>query len=301
MLCFAFHHIRASYKIFKKLKIPAEEVYRAISGDVVYFASGTRVEIYTSSDISNEILSFFSRKSGIPQEMLRNLFSFISDRQAIEHLFRLTCKIESRVLGETYLPWKIERALNFAQKLGRAGELKSIFRHALDTWEEVRKKTRIEGSFEHVEIASKLLDEVERGVLLGAGLSGIVLTKKLSETAEIHAIHRDEELSAYAAERSGAKPAPYSQLGQHLQKGDLLICSTLASHYRVTPEMLRGVKIKVVDISPFDNVHPGVGELPGVEIINGKVKQAKREHMQIMREAVGDVERIIEREMAKYD
>jgi len=297
--CFAFHHLRASYKIFKKLKIPPEEVYKAIDGDIVYFTSGTRVEIYTSRDISAKILSFFSENSGIPVDELRELFSFISGKQAVEHLFRLTCKIESRVLGETYLPWKVEKALRYATGIDRAGELEHTFTHALATWKKVKKHTRIEGIDEHIKISAEFLSGAAKGVLLGAGLSGIKLAKQLE--AEIYAVHRDLELAVYAAEKSHSIAAHYSKLKQLIQSSDFLICSTLASHYRVTPEMLREAKIKIVDLSPFDNVHPEVGDLPGVEVLNGKIQRAKQQHFNTMKQAVPEVEKIIDRELEEYD
>ncbi len=299
MWCFAFHHLRASYKIFKKLKIPSEEVYRAIEGDIVYFTSGTRVEIYTSSDISSKILSFFSENSGIPVDKLRGLFSFITGKQAVGHLFRLTCKVESRVLGETYLPWKVEKALKYATAIDRAGELEDIFRHALSTWKKVKKHTRIEGIDEHIKISAEALSGATKGVLLGAGLSGIRLANQLE--AEIYAVHRDLELAEYAAENSNSIAASYSKLQQLIMDSDFLICSTLASHYRVTPEMLKRAKIKVVDLSPFDNVHPEVGNLPGVEVLNGKIQRAKQKHFNTMNQAVPEVEKIIGRELEKYD
>ncbi len=303
LLNIAFHHLKASYNIFEKLKFfSQDEFYKEVPlENAVLLQSGTRVEVYTTAEDAEEaILKFFSERSGITVEELKKLFSVIEGRKAAEHLFRLASKIESPVLGETYLPWLIERALKRAESYGKAEDIGEVFRGALSAYERAKRETGIEGSDAPVAAATELLEGVNRAVLLGVGLSGIKLSKALKEV-EIYVAHRDQEIAAYAVEEVKGRIIDYSDRKEVIASSDLLICATLASHYRVTPALVSGASgLTIADLSPFANVSPEVASLEGVALLNGRLRKAVEENYKLMKAEVKAVERIIEEELERW-
>ncbi len=299
-----FHHLKTSYSNFEKLKFSfQDEFYREIPlKNAVLLQSGTRIEIYsTSKDAGRILFDFFSEKSGFSDEKLKKLFSVTKGREAAEHLFSLTSKIESRVLGETYLPWLVKSSLNRANKYRKAEELREIFEGALEAYERAKMETEIEGSHAPVNMAIELLENrnIKKAVLLGAGLSGIRLARALD--GDIYISYRDKDIASYAAEETNGKIIDYSDRKEVISHSDLLICATLASHFRVTPALVDSASsLIVVDLSPFSNVSPEVATIEGITLLNTALRDTIMENYNLMKGAVPEVKKIIEEELEKY-
>lgn len=317
LVCLTFHHIKTSYDNFRKIRFKeAEEFYDLTEGVLenrILLQTGTRVEIYTiMTDIYREvekILELLEEKSGLDKETLKDFFKILLDNRAIEHLFRLTSCIESRVMGETYIPWQVEGGLKKAKELETAeGPLVDLFEMALSLSKEAKEKTNIEGDVPVAqEAAGVVLDEIQdlKGktlVLLGSGLIGIRTARMLKEKGikNIFVINRNLDIGMRTALELGAASVPYNEKEGIISRADILICATLASHYRVTEELLPGKQKKdlvIVDVSPFGNVDPEVGKLPGIILKDGKIREALEKNFLSQKEAVPEVEKIIQKAM----
>jgi len=300
--CFTFHHLRTSYSLFQKLKLGPGEFYSGVPlENAILLRSGTRIEVYTTdTEPEGKILGFFSAHSGLGLEEMESFFSILKGKEAARHLFRLAAKVESRVLGETYLPLQVKAALEGASDYGMEDEVEKYFGGALKTYERASKETAIEGR--HIGMAQSLLKGAEKVLLFGAGLSGIRLCSALQEEVELKVLHRDREVAEIAARESGGRPVGYSQIKGTLKEAGVLVCATLASHYRVTPDLVEDARpLKILDLSPFGNVSPQVAEMEGVSLLDGEVKRAVEENYRLMEGEVPRVEDIVEEELKKLD
>jgi len=310
LLCLSLHHIRTSYSNFARVRFSSpSDFYRATQslGARVLFQTGTRVEVYTTGD-ADAVLQALSEHSGIPKQELSELLRTYTAGKAAEHLFRLACCIESRVLGETYIPWQVEAALEQARSFSAAGGLEELFHAALRASRRAREETRIAGGELHDKAFEVLTRETElagkKVLLYGAGLTGRkVAEHAMREGASIAVLNRNPDIALRCAREFGAEAVEYGARLSALRDADVLICATLASHYRITPELLsklaRRKRLVILDVSPFRNVSPEVAKLEFVKLIEGGLDEAVEQHLAAMRAEVPKVEGIVAEELTK--
>ncbi|MFH1773582.1 MAG: NAD(P)-binding domain-containing protein [Methanobacteriota archaeon] len=313
LVCLSLHHIKTSYDNFLKAgALAPAEFYRLSKGiqERILLQTGTRVEVYALIDEGvDSLLDILSSKSSLEKDSFKIYF----DRDAVVHLFRLVGGIESRVLGETYLLRQVEDAFHLAKKKSAVGSyMDSLFNSAIRTGRKVRLETKIEGSIPVADMAVKnILDELPTlegkiAVLLGAGLTGRKAAKALvKRKLKLIVVNRNYDIGKRTAREIGAKAVKYAQLSKTLSNADVLICATLASHYRITAELIKSLHRKsplvIVDVSPFGNVDLAVAALPNIVLKNGELRKAVEENMRLEKAEVPKVERIIEEEIEKLD
>lgn len=313
LLCLSFHHLETKYANFEKVRFKDPSKFYEISKflrERVLIQTGTRVEVYALIDAKEGIkslLDLFSSKMGVEKDILKDLSRVYFDEEAIEHLFRLAGCIESRVFGETYIPKSVEYAFYSAKENAAVGPfMESLFNSAAHVAERSRTETKIEGGILVEDIAVNcILGELptlkgKTVVLLGAGLIGLKTAKLLAKyNPKLIVANRNYDIGAMTAEETGGRAVEYSQLEEWFSRADLLICATLASHYRVTPEMLkdRSKTLVIIDVSPFRNVDPEVASIPNVILKDGKLRKKIEQNMKVAEAETPKVEEIIREEV----
>jgi glutamyl-tRNA reductase len=314
LACLSLHHIKTPYASFEKVRFkePSEFYELSKEKERVLLQTGTRVEVYaliTDKEQVDSLLDIFVSKSGLEKDDLKDLFNVYFDRDAVMHLFRLVGSIESRVLGETYIPWQVEDAFHLAKEKSAAGPyMDLLFNAAIRAGRRARSETKIvKGIPFLVDMAVNYITEElpalggKTIVLLGAGLTGRRVAKALARyNPKLIIVNKVYEVSVKIAEEIGATAVKYAQLSEVISKADVLVCATLASHYRVTLEMIPSLKsLVIVDVSPFRNVDPAVATLPNVILKDGELEKAVEENMRLAEAEVPKVERIIGEEIER--
>lgn len=312
LVCLSFHHIKTGYANFQRIRFEDPEQFYGLSeGERVLVQTGTRVEVYAYIDDVNSLFDLFVSKSGLSRAEIEEFFDVYLDSDAILHLFRMTGSIESRVLGETYIPLAVKSAFLLAEEKGATGQrVKPLFNAAIRVAERGRTETKIEGSIPVADIAVRsILSELpalERKtvVLLGAGTTGRKAAKVLANRgAGIVVINRNHDIGQMTAQEVKGVVWEYSQLEEALSCADVLICATLASHHRVLPEMIaeRSSPLIIVDVSPFRNVSPEVAALPMVILKNGELEKAVTQNHEAAKAEVQKVEQIIQEDILRLE
>lgn len=304
LICLSLHHISLPYKEFQKyrFKNPSEfyEKTKRIE-ERVLMQSGTRIEVYAV--VKNQEFDFLTKF--FPREI--NIYK---GKKVAEHLFRLVGAIESRVLGENHLHLIAEEAYKLAEEnLATKKCLKALFGAAKKVSKRVREETSMTDVNNVVEVAIKALSEQleslegKKVLLFGGGLSGIALARALKEEkAEVSVTTRNSGIARIISQEIGANIVEYSRVKEAISRSDILICATLASHYRVKPEMIKlKNKLIIIDLSPFRNVDPNVKKIENVILINSKVDKAVRKSMNSMKKEIPKVEKIIEEEIKNLE
>ncbi len=308
-VCLSFHHIKTGYANFQRVRFEDQaQFYRLLGGEGVLLQTGTRVEVYAYADDVSPLLDLFVSKSGLSREEIEEFFDVHHDSDAVSHLFRMSSSIESRVLGETYIPFAVKSAFRLADEAGAVGpRMKALFDAAIRVGERARAETKIEGAVPVADIAAKsILSELpalERKtlVLLGAGTTGRKVAEALaSHNPGIVVVNRNHDIAQMTAQKVGGVAREYSRLKEVLSGADALICATLASHYRVLPEMITSPLI-IVDVSPFRNVSPEVAAIPGVILKNGELEKAVAQNRESAKAEVPKVEQIIREELLRFE
>ncbi|CAK9237678.1 unnamed protein product [Sphagnum troendelagicum] len=185
----------------EKLAVPEAEWPRAIaelSGqnhieEAAVLSTCNRMEIYVVALSWNrgvrEVTEWMSKTSGIPVHELREHLFILRDRDATQHLFRVSAGLDSLVLGEGQILAQVKQVLKVGQgTVGFGRNLTGLFKQAITAGKRVRSETSISAgavsvSSAAVELAVMKLAENSlprvNVLIVGAGKMSKLLVKHL--------------------------------------------------------------------------------------------------------------------------
>jgi len=252
-------------------------------GVVISTCNRTEVYLVVSDPVpaESEVLGALARRAGIrPTELAGPIYS-PRNCDAARQLFRVTCGLESMIVGEAEVQGQVRRAHEVAMRAGATGPLSNrLFAAALSTGKRVRTETAIGASRVSVpsvavELTQSVLgDLTERHVvIIGAGETSELTARALSNqgagTVFVANRHADRALSL--AQRFGGSVVGLDQLPEQLVEADIVVASTASPHPIVGREELevvmaqrRGRPLLLIDLAVPRDIDPGCRDLGGV-------------------------------------
>ncbi len=232
--------------------------------------------------------------------------------QAIEHLFRVCTGLDSMLIGEAEILGQVKDAYVEAQKAGSVGTgMHKLFREALHAGKAARTQTRIGEEF--VSVASAAVDLAkqhlgnlaEKTVLvIGAGKMGRTAVKRLRAEGTQHLYITNRSMKGVAeiiADVGLGRPLELGGLTEALAASDIVVTSTGASHFILTPQNVAQAMhgrsnrpLFIVDIAVPRDVDPSVTDIAGVRLVDiDGLKDVVESNLETRREAIPFVEEII--------
>jgi len=272
-----------------------EALGRLVDGRVVREAlivsTCNRVEVLAVVDEGREaegagrVLDAMAGRDPRRRELLSGHLYTHADAGAVRHLFRVASSLDSMVVGEPQILGQVRQAYAQAAEAGTAGRvLHRLMHHAFHTAKRVRSETEIASaavsvSYAAVELGRKILCTLEgRTVLLvGAGEMAELAARHLASAgaSDILVANRTYETARRLASEFGGRAVPFERLSEGLAEADVVICSTGARGYVVTPELVRASRAArrnaptfYVDISVPRNVDPAVAKLDNLFVFD---------------------------------
>src|SRR5690606_25143145 len=151
LFAFGINHHTASVDIREKVDFSPEEMPAALNAaleamaleEIAILSTCTRTEIYGSSRGQAvdpcHWLAIYKRLS---PELLAGCAYCHSDDQAIQHMMRVACGLDSLVLGEPQILGQVKSAYAVARDSGTLGTfLNQAFQHSFSTAKKVRTET----------------------------------------------------------------------------------------------------------------------------------------------------------------
>jgi glutamyl-tRNA reductase len=235
------------------------------------------------------------RPRGAPKEEgYRNLV-VLADREAIEHIFSVSCGLDSMVVGEKQILSQMKHAAATAIKLGAASKLLSqLFRRAVKAGDIFRSRDLIPQSnqlsvgwlateFLRERIASLAEPKV---LLIGAGKMVVEALLSLQNDRvgggkEISITIANRTLTkanALALQSAHTTAIPLEQIPSWLGTVDVVICATASDSYVLTAEDIKEAVTRrvfqgkppllVLDIGMPRNVEPSARNVAGASLWN---------------------------------
>ena len=187
-----------------------------------------------------------------------------SDKDAVEHFFRVVSSLESLVIGDAQIPGQIKDAFRISFNHGTAGkELNKLLSYAIKCAADIKTNTEI--SSKPVSIASvavaqayELLGSLSGmvGVAIGTGEMGLIAAKQLLRAgADVLLVSRDKAKTQKIAQELGenVKVGDINNLSKYINKYRLLFSATSSPEPIITPQMVESVEI---DRTWFDMAIP---------------------------------------------
>ncbi|MCU9614039.1 glutamyl-tRNA reductase [Caldibacillus lycopersici] len=251
----------------------------------VIISTCNRTEIYAVVDQLHTgkyyIKEYLSEWFSINRDEFESSLFFYENDEAIRHLYKVTCGLDSMVLGETQILGQVRTSFLLAQEKATVGTVfNRLFKQAITLAKRVHTETEIGAnavsvSYAAVELGKKIFGSLDgkRVLIIGAGKMSELAIQNLqgSGASEINVVNRTFETGKKLAEKYGGTAYEFSDLPTGLAGADIVISSTGASHYVLTKAMMEHVKnarkgnpMFLVDIAVPRDIDPEIGELESV-------------------------------------
>jgi glutamyl-tRNA reductase len=224
-------------------------------------------------------------------------------RDAIHHLFRVACSLDSMVVGEPQILGQLKAAYAAARERGAlSGTLDGLLTRSFGVAKRVRSETGIgqmavSVSYAAVELARKIFGSLSHRVVMiaGAGKMSELAARHLrrSGATEVLVTNRTHERAVEMARLFEGTAVDYTQFTATLPKADILIASSGAPHYILRKEDMQRViaarrnrPMFLIDIAVPRNIDPAVNEIDNVflydiddlqEVVNANLRERKKE------------------------
>ena len=235
---------------------------------------------------------------------------------ALEHLMRVSCGLESMMVGEDQILGQIKDGYQEYKKKGTTDALLDlVFDRVIRTEKRARSETKInEGSVSIGSAAVELAEDIlgcleEKSILvIGAGEMATLVAKSLSEKGlkAIFIANRTYEKAKILAKEVGGRAVRLNEKEKYLSICDVAISTTSAPHLILDYDLMNEVMgnrrndadLLIVDIANPRDVEEKVGEIEGVKLYNlDNLHKIREENLKNRLSEMDKVERIIEGEM----
>jgi glutamyl-tRNA reductase len=244
-----------------------------------------RTEIYAVVDQLHTgryyIKSFLSDWFNLEKDDFSPFLVIHEDEAAVEHLLRVSCGLNSMVLGETQILGQVRTSFAQAQEEHTVGTMfNHLFKQAITLAKRAHSETEIGSnavsvSYAAVELAKKIFGSLQNKhvVILGAGKMGELAVQNLhgNGVQQVTVINRTLEKAEVLASRFSGIARPMNELETVLTKADIVISSTGAKDYVITKSLMsqvekkrKGRPIFMVDIAVPRDLDPELTNLDSV-------------------------------------
>lgn len=277
--------------------------------ECVIVSTCNRTEIYAVVDrlhmCGHHIREFMERWFGIPHEQFARHLQIHEDREAIRHLFRVTCGLDSMVIGETQILGQIRSAFLLAQQEKATGTLfNTLFKQALTLAKRAHTETAIgesavSVSYAAVELGKRIFGNyTHRNVMIiGAGKMGELTVKHLlaGGADKVIVANRTLERARELTDRLNGIPCMIDEVQKYVIEYDIdiIITSTGSQNYVLNREQVEAAMKKrpnkplfMIDIAVPRDLDPKIGNVNNVflydiddlqAIVDGNLESRRRE------------------------
>lgn len=300
----------------------ALEHLRQRTGNGVIVSTCNRSEIYALvpkvSSGTEKLKGFFTAYHGVARRDIEPHVYIYSQGEAARHLFRVSCGLDSLILGEAQIQGQVRDAYAAASQLGMTGgTLSRLFHQALRVGKRARRETNIgrnalSVSRAAVEMARRLLGDLRdrRVLVIGLGDAGNMAVRALMDAGAIHisVTNRAYQRAEEVARELGGTAIPFGDLGEMLEDTDIAISATGSPGYIVTREHVARARVAssrpllLVDIAVPRDIDPEVKTIPGVHLFDLDDLEAVAESNRRGREQEAQkVESLIAEEVDRFE
>ncbi|MDR4948771.1 glutamyl-tRNA reductase [Neobacillus cucumis] len=282
-----------------------------------------RTEIYAVVDQLHTgryyIKEFLSEWFGIEQSEFSPFLFVYEDENAVDHLFNVTCGLNSMVLGETQILGQVRTSFMLAQEEETIGSVfNHLFKQAITLAKRAHSETDIGAnavsvSYAAVELAKKIFGSLENKhvLIFGAGKMGELAAQNLhgNGVKKVTVINRTFEKATALASRFDGVARDIAELEKSLAEADILISSTGAKDFVISKELMANVEKKrkgkplfMVDIAVPRDLDPRISELENVFLYDiDDLEGIVEANLQERQKAAAKIRLMIEKEIVDFN
>ncbi|CAM3083319.1 glutamyl-tRNA reductase [Paenibacillus sediminis] len=321
----------APVEVRERFTIEEDELPRALSElkqtksvlEGVIVATCNRTEIYVVVDrlhmCGHYIRSFMENWFGIPREEFTRHLYIYEDEQAVRHLFRVTCGLDSMVIGETQILGQVRSSFLLSQdEHGTGTWFNTLFKQAVTLGKRAHSETSIgesavSVSYAAVELGKRIFGTFtdKKVLILGAGKMSELTVKHLyaNGAEEVIVANRTLSRAEELARKFDGTSCTIEEGIARLHEVDIVISSTGAKQYVLTSEMVATSMKKrqsrplfMIDIAVPRDIDPSIGQLQNVFLYDiDDLEGIVETNLEMRRSEAAKIETMIAEEIDVYN
>ena len=328
LVALGINHKTAPIQVREKIAFSPTEVPESLqdilslpnSAEVALLSTCNRTELYLSlenEDLSH-IFKWLEQYKSLSRDELDAYHYVYQGEQAVAHMMKVACGLDSMVLGEPQILGQMKQAFNTARTTGTIGTfLDKGFQQSFSVAKTVRTETDIGASavsvaYAAVTLAKRLFSRLDDMTILfiGAGETIELVAKHFNESATMNMIvaNRSRERATLLAESYDAEIITLTEIPTHLSKADIVISSTASP----LPILGKGLVEKVIkerkhkpmfmiDLAVPRDIEMEVRDLADVYLYDvDDLQDIIQENMQVREQAAEEARLIISEHSGRY-
>lgn len=252
--------------------------------EAVILSTCNRLELYahtSSARYMDELWRDLLSRRGVAAGDVEQYTVSLSGQDAIDHLYRVSCGLESMALGEPQILGQVTHAFEHAHDHHATGHaLSLLFRSAIHAAKRARTETEIGGGSASVSSLGITKAEVTSGglkhrevLVIGAGEMAQTIVKGLSQrdVMNVTVVSRTYENARLLADQWGIRARPITDLKEALAGADVVFTTSSAPFTilaRADMEPIMRMRpdraMCIVDIAVPRDVERDVNDIPNV-------------------------------------
>jgi len=326
MFCLGLNHTTAPLAIRERFFVAAANIpgllseLTAFSAEILVLSTCNRLEIYGTENAANQALTkHLADYFALPIGEFEPLLYHYVDQDAVVHLTRVACGLDSMVVGEPQVLGQLKEAYRLAEQNDAIGKhfsqlLPFIFASA----KKVRTETAVgqhpvSMASSAISLAKHIFNDLKqtRVLLIGAGEMIQLAAQHLFDVpvAKIIIANRSRERAQSLAEQVNGESIAIGEIPQYLADIDMVFSCT-ASQLPILGKGLveRSLKTRkhkpmfMVDLAVPRDIEAEVAELPDVYLYNiDDLQHVLQENQRLRAQAANEADKMIEVEIAHFD
>jgi glutamyl-tRNA reductase len=273
-----------AYFAFDKLTLYLQDILnQGVANEAVLISTCNRSELYCDSDDIHGVRDWFCNHVSLTRQELEPALYIYRDEEAVAHMMRVACGLDSMVLGEPQILGQLKEAFSEACAAGSVSTLfNRLFQQIFMVAKDIRTTTAIGACPVSVASAAvhfvkqRMIDFQEANVvIIGAGDTTALLMRYLQShlTKAISLVNRSLDKAESLMEGFAGDVYGLDQLANALERADIVFSATSSASPVVTKEVMKKVMqarqmkpIMFIDIAVPRDIDPDVSELANVQL-----------------------------------
>lgn len=248
-------------------------------------ATCNRTEFYLIVDHihcgEQNLTMFLQEHFKIDRSEFKKYVYFHSGEDAVKHLFKVTCGLDSMVLGETQILGQVRDAYEVALEENTIGTiLKQLLPHAICVGKRCHTETDIGKnavsiSYAAIELAKKIFGQLDekRVLIIGAGKMSELTAKHLNSSGveQVYVVNRTFARAQELAEKFNGIAVEWEKIEDSLAEVDIVVSSTGATDFVLNKPIMQRVMVRrkyrpifMIDIAVPRDLDPEINDVDGV-------------------------------------
>ena len=288
--------------------------------EAMILSTCNRTEIYARCDSPETLSRWLSQSKGMAEREIEPYLYEKSGADAVRHMFRVSCGLDSMVLGEPQILGQLKDAVRAALEAGTMGaELNMLTQRTFAVAKQVRSNTSVGNhsvsmAAASVKMAERIFPDISslNVLFVGAGemieLVAVYFAAKGPRriTVANRTLERAGELCSSLGR--GASPVRLADLADVIADHDVVVSSTASQLPLVGKGMIetalkkrRNRPMFLLDLAVPRDIEPQVADLRDVYLYTvDDIGEIVQEGMESRKAAARDAEKLVEQSLSEY-